>query len=77
MLSLQQKGHKRVDCFKFKTWQEKKKKEHGILYAYVYFESNLVNVPLDSWWLDNGATIHVATSLQGIRNVTPLSRESR
>ena len=23
------KGHKRVDCFKFKNWLEKKKKEHG------------------------------------------------
>ena len=60
------KGHKRVDCFKFKTWLEKKKKErdmeHDMLSAYVCFESNLVNVPLDSWWLDSGATVHVATS---------------
>ena len=23
------KSHKRVDCFKFKNWLEKKKKEHG------------------------------------------------
>ena len=40
-----------------------------MLSAYVYFESNLVNVPLDSWWLDSGATVHVSTSLQGIRNL--------
>ncbi|KAL6313621.1 hypothetical protein AAG906_006990 [Vitis piasezkii] len=53
------KGHKRVDCFKFKNWLEKKKKEQGMLSAYVCFESNLVNVPLDSWWLDSGATVHV------------------
>ena len=43
------KGHKRVDCFKFKTWLEKKKKEHCMLSAHVCFESNLVNAPLDSW----------------------------
>ena len=57
------KGHKRVDCFKFKNWLEKKNKEQGMLSVYVCFESNLVNVPLDSWWLDSGATVHVATSL--------------
>ena len=62
------KGHKRVYCFKFKTWLEKKKNEHGMLSPHVYFQSNLVNVPLDSWWLDSGATVYVATSLQGIRN---------
>nr|CAN67941.1 hypothetical protein VITISV_033155 [Vitis vinifera] len=53
------KGHKRVDCFKFKNWLEKKKKEQ------------------DSWWLDSGATVHVATSLQGIRNLRkPSEKES-
>ncbi|KAL6347025.1 hypothetical protein AAG906_012276 [Vitis piasezkii] len=72
------KGHKRVDCFKFKNWLEKKKKEHGMLSAYVCFESNLVNVPLDSWWLDSGATVHVATSLQRIRNLRkPSEKESK
>ncbi|RVW58556.1 Retrovirus-related Pol polyprotein from transposon TNT 1-94 [Vitis vinifera] len=72
------KGHKKVDCFKFKNWLEKKKKEQGMLSAYVCFESNLVNVPLDSWWLDSGATVHVATSLQGIRNLRkPSEKESK
>ena len=33
-----------------------------MLSAHVCFESNLVNVHLDSWWLDSGATVHVATS---------------
>ena len=71
------KGHKRVDCFKFKNWLEKKKKEQGMLSAYVCFKSNLINVPLDSWWLDSGATVHVATSLQGIRNLRkPSEKES-
>ena len=49
-----------------------------MLSAYVCFESNLVNVPLDSWWLDSGATVHVATSLQGIRNMRkPSEKESK
>ena len=46
-----------------------------MLSAYVCFESNLVNVPLDSWWLDSGTTVHVATSLQGIRNLRKLSEK--
>ena len=36
-----------------------------MLSTYVCFESNLVNIPLDSWWLDSGAIFHVVTSLQG------------
>ena len=49
-----------------------------MLSAYVCFESNLVNVPLDSWWLDSGATVHVVTSLQGIRNLRkPREKESK
>lgn len=31
----------------------------------VCFESNLVDISSDSWWLDNGATIHVSNSLEG------------
>ena len=34
-----------------------------MLSTHVYFESDLVNVSLDSWWLDSGTTVHVATSL--------------
>ena len=49
-----------------------------MLSAYVCFESNLVNVPLDSWWLDSGAIVHVVTSLQGIRNLrNPSEKESK
>ena len=43
-----------------------------------FFESNLVNVHLDSWWLNSGAIVHVATSLQGIRNPRkPSEKESK
>ena len=46
-----------------------------MLFAHVCFESNLVNVSLDSSWLDSGATVLVATSLQGIRNLRKLSEK--
>ena len=46
---------------KFKAWFEKK----GILSSYVCCESHLVNVPISTWWIDSGSTIHVATSVQG------------
>ena len=49
-----------------------------MLSAHVCFESNLVNVPLDSWSLDSGAIVHVATSLSGIRNLRkPSKKESK
>ena len=35
--------------------------------ALVCFESNLVNVPPNSWWLDTGASIHITHSLQGFK----------
>jgi hypothetical protein len=33
------------------------------LLALACFESNIVDVPYDTWWLDLGATIHVVNSL--------------
>ena len=59
-------GHKKTDCFKFKKWVEKKK---GTLLALVCFESNIIDVPSNTWWLDTGATIHVTNSLQALRNL--------
>ena len=56
------KGHMKKDCFKFKNHIE------GTPLALVCFESNLVDVPLNSWWIDSGATIHVSNSLQGFRS---------
>jgi transposase InsO family protein len=36
--------------------------------AFVCFESNLVDVPLNSWWVDIGASIHVTNSLHGFKS---------
>ena len=58
-------GHKQAYCFKFKNWLEKKKKCNPL--ALVCFESNLVDVPFNTWWLDTGATIHVTNSLQELK----------
>ncbi|KAG8375187.1 hypothetical protein BUALT_Bualt10G0074200 [Buddleja alternifolia] len=60
-------GHKRFECTDFQAWLEKKKKEGNPL-ALVCFESNLVNAPINSWWLDSGVNVHVAISLQGFLN---------
>ena len=49
-------GHKKADCFKFKNWVEKKK---CTLLAVVCFESKIINILSNTWWLDTDATIHV------------------
>jgi hypothetical protein len=54
-------GHLKRNCHKYKGWLAKK----GNKICFVCFESNLVNVPSDSWWLDTGSPIHIANSLQG------------
>jgi hypothetical protein len=58
------KGHVKKDCNRFKSWLEKK----GTPLALVYFESNLVDVPLNSWWIDTGASIYVTNSLQEFKS---------
>lgn len=62
------KGHLKANCKKFKTWFENKKKEQGNVLAYMCYESNLIDVPKDSWWLNSGAIVQVTTSLQGLIN---------
>ena len=41
------------------------------------FESNLVDVPIDSWWLNSGSKTHIAMSLQMSRNPRDLSLRER
>ena len=59
------KGHVKKDCPKFKKWLEKK----GNLSSFVCYESNMVNVNINTWWIDSGYTIHIANSLQGLQNL--------
>ena len=52
-------GHFQNDCAKRKEWFEKK----GMYFSFVCFESNFINVPSNTWWLDSGSNVHVSNSL--------------
>ena len=62
-------GHFKKDCPKRKAWFEKK----GIYHVSVCFESNLIEVPNNTWWLDSGATTHVSHVTQGFLSIQPIS----
>ena len=53
------KRHMKKDCVKYKGWLEKKGKSISL----VCFESNMVDVNYNTWWIDSGSTIHVSNSL--------------
>ena len=55
------KGHVKKDRIKCKAWFEKR----GINLSFVYYESNLAEVPSNTWWIDSGATTHVTNLMQG------------
>ncbi|GAA0163098.1 hypothetical protein LIER_19052 [Lithospermum erythrorhizon] len=57
------------DNIKFKTWLEKK----GNFLAFVY-ESNMVNINHDTWWIDSDTTIHVLNTLQGHISIERVER---
>ena len=63
-------GHYQKDCLKHKAWFEKK----GTFESYVCtFESNLIDVPNNTWWLDSGATTHVSNVMQGFLTIQTTS----
>ena len=65
-------GHFNKDCHKRKEWFEKKG-----MNIYVIFESNLTEVPSNTWWIDSGATVHVSNTMQGFlttRTILPNER---
>ena len=41
----------------------------------VCFESNIIDVSSNTWWLDSGATIHACNSMQAEINGSPTSLE--
>ena len=59
------KGHMKKDCPKFKSWFEKK----GTPFAFVFYESNMINVNHNTWWIDSSSTIHVSNTLQGMESL--------
>ena len=43
---------------------------------FVCSEINLVIVPIDTWWIDMGATTHISVTIQGcLRNQMPVDGE--
>jgi len=54
--------HIKKDCSEFHKWFENK----GKLISFVCYESNMVNVIYNTWWIDSGSTIHVSNTLQGM-----------
>ena len=49
------------DCTKYAAWRAKK----GMILAYVCSEVNLSFAPMNTWWVDSGATTHISNSMQG------------
>ncbi|RVW83511.1 hypothetical protein CK203_064938 [Vitis vinifera] len=59
------KGHVKKKCMKFQKWLEKK----GNPTSFVCYESNMVNVNTNTWWIDSGFTIHISNSLKGMQDL--------
>ncbi|KAL5831966.1 hypothetical protein ACOSQ4_017320 [Xanthoceras sorbifolium] len=59
------KGHMKKDRAKFKKWLEDKDNQ----ISFVCYESNMVNVNINTWWINSGSTIHISNSLQGLQNL--------
>ena len=53
------KRHVKKYCPKFNKWFEKK----GNLSSFVCYESNMVNVNINTWWIESSYTVHIANSL--------------
>ena len=65
-------GNKKTDCRKSKVIQKKK----GNHWINVCFESIVIDVPFDTWWLDSGASINACNSMQlMISRRSPTSQE--
>ena len=60
------------DCPKFQKWLEKKDKS----ISFVCYESNMVDVNHNTWWIDSGSTIHITNTLQGLQKWRPLEIEN-
>ena len=52
-------GNMKKECRKYKKWLEKKGNDKCL----VCYESHLIDVSTNTWWLDSGATIHICNSL--------------
>ena len=51
------------NCEKFAKWLENKSTFANTPTLLVCFESNMVDICHDTWWIDSGCTIHVTNVL--------------
>ena len=56
-------GHFKSDCLKRKSWFESRGNHDNL--SLVCSETNLADVPSNTWWVDSGATVHVSGCVQG------------
>ena len=68
------RGHYKQNCPYFLKMIMKKKGENIITFVN---ESLYVKFSKSTWWIDSGATIHVANSLQGFRSTRTMQRRER
>ena len=61
------------DCNKRRDWFEKK----GMELSFVYYESNLAEVPSNTWWIDSGVTTHISNLMQGYLTTQKLEENER
>ncbi|KAF3680344.1 hypothetical protein FXO38_02351 [Capsicum annuum] len=66
-------GHFQKDCLKRKAWFEKKGKPS----AFTCLESNLTEVPYNSWWIDSYCTVHISNTMQGFLTIRTINKNER
>jgi hypothetical protein len=54
------RGYVRKDCKNFNDWLVKK----GNDFNSIIFESLLIDIPLNMWWIDTSSFVHITNSLQ-------------
>ena len=65
--------HFKKDCPKRRQWFETKGISLIKGYIYVCFESNLIEVPFNTWWLDSGATTHISNTVQRFLSIQTIN----
>jgi len=54
------------------TFQERLSEKKDTYYVSIGFESNLSEMPNNTWWLDSDATTHVSHVLLGFLSIQPI-----
>ena len=55
------------------VWKKKKGKSLIKGYIYVCFESNLTEIPSNTWWLHSGAATHISNTMQGFLSIQTIN----